>query len=205
MLSFAVVDNLDWPIVAIWIVGRVTPVDAASVNAVVVDVDEDPNADDKLRSLTQGRVTVLTNGSTAGPLPMVGRMLVLSDLASLAVATSVQQERILEAVRAFAARPDAKTGRLPKTPRKIVVPEFNAIPIAADFPPRADTPPCRALAAANYLAALWSLWLQTEDERRRRASTANGDPWMMPDGLADRQIAELPSEFAEALTILDLV
>lgn len=205
VLSFAVVDNVDWPIVATWIVSRVTPTEAASVNAVVLDTQADPRADQKLRALTRGRAAVLTAGSARAGLPLTGDVLSVMDLARLAAATEAQQERVLEAVRAFALRPNPKTGKVPKAPRKIVLPEFPTSPRESDFSPQEGTPPGRALAAANYLARVWSIWLQTEEDRRRRAFNSRGEPWMMPDHLADPEIAELPREFAETLSFQPVI
>lgn len=199
MRSVAIIDNRDATTMAIWITSRVAPTVVAHVNAVVVDLVSDLRGIEKARLLTRERAVLVTDGSTLEGLPIVGAPMMLADISTLVAETEALQRKILDAVAAFASRPDPKTGRVPAKPRKIVAPEFAASARAEDFRARETTPPMRALAAANYLARAWTLWLETDDERRRRAVDSRGRPWMMPPELASPVIAELPSSFEAGL------
>ena len=205
MPSIAIVDNKDAPTIAVWITTRVAPLAVSNVNAVVVDTAIDPQAHDKVRLLTRDRAVLLTRGSRLDGLPVEGDPLTVADIASLVSETAEEQQRILSAVAGFAMRPNPKTGHVPKKPRKIVLPEFPAAPNEFDFMPTEDTPVGRTLATANYLARAWSLWLQTDEERRKRAVDAKGRPWMMPDDMSCPQIVEVPKKFGSRLCVQALV
>jgi len=77
-------------------------------------------------------------------------------------------------------------------------PVFPVSPKAVDHLPAGDAPSGRALAAANFLAAAWTAWLKTDEERRRRtARPKTGEtPWMMPEDLNSAEVAGLPPAFA---------
>lgn len=196
MRSVAIVDNRDGSTIAVWITTRVSSLSVSNVNAVVVNTATDPGAIEKVRLLTRDRAVFLTEGSSADGLPVEGRPLTITDIATLIAETEALQQRILDAIAAFAVRPDPKTGQRPAKPRKIVSREIPVSPRQWDFKAKEDVPAMRALAAANYLARAWSLWLETDDERRKRSLDVKGRPWMMPPDLANPLIAELPCEFA---------
>lgn len=205
MPSIAIVDNKDAPTIAVWITTRVAPLVVSNANAVVVDTAIDPQAHEKVRLLTRDRTVLLTRGSRLDGLPVEGDPLTVADIAALVSETTEEQQRILSAVAGFAMRPNPKTGNVPKNPRKIVLPEFAAPPNELDFLPIDDTPVGRALATANYLARAWSLWLQTDEERRKRVANAKGQPWMMPADMSCPQIVEVPERFGSRLVVQALV
>lgn len=154
MRSVAVVDNRDGTTIAVWITTRVSPLLVSNVNAVVVDTATDPRAIEKVRLLTCGRTVLLTRGSTSNGLPADCEPHVIEDVGRLIVRTEVMQHDVLEAVA------DQR--------RKLAPPEFAAVPRESDYRPAQDTPVGRALATANYLARAWCVFLQTDDERRKR-------------------------------------
>ncbi len=96
---------------------------------------------------------------------------------------------ILEAVADYKRRTRSKT---------LTEPMFPPSPRAADFQPAEDTASQRAFTTANYLGKVWSRWLKTDEERRRRtARPKRGEtPWIMPDDLNAPEVAEFPSAFA---------
>lgn len=86
-----------------------------------------------------------------------------------------------------------------------MVPEFSRPPaFKADS---RDKPEFRALAVANYVAAVWSSWLATDEQRvRRTAEPRTGKrPWIMPEELGSPVLAAFPSEFASLVTPEPLV
>ena len=203
--SIAIIDNRDCTTVAVWISSRVTPLEVLNVNAVVVDIASDPDALEKVRLLTRGRAVMLTEGSTLDGLPVEGEPLTVDNVAGLVSETEAHQQRILAAVHAYAVRPDPKTGRAPKNPRKIVPPTFPSSPSADDYQHDQATPVSRTLATANYVGRAWSAWLLTDDERCKRAVNAPGAPWMMSHDLSDPHVADLPPGFAGRLRTQPLV
>lgn len=201
MLGFAIVDSRASGKVAVWLTSRVAPFGADHTNAVLVDFREDKEGLEKVRLLTRDRVVLLTAGSTTDGLPLESEPpTVASAAGDLATEVRRHQRRILSALREYAVRPYPKTGRIPKTPRKVTEPEFGRRPTEVDFQPMEDTPVGRALAAANYLRAVWSWWLRTDHERARRASRSDGELWM-PEGLSEPEVAELPQDLARRLRV----
>ena len=62
-----------------------------------------------------------------------------------------------------------------------------------------DQPEYRALSVANYVAAVWSAWLATDEQRVRRAINprTGTTPWIMPEALGSPELAEFPPEFGQ--------
>ena len=160
MRSVAVVDNRDGTTIAVWIIASVSALLVSNVNAVVVDTATDPRAIEKVRLLTCGRSVLLTRGSTSAGLPVDCEPRVIEDVGRLVARTEAMQQEILLAVA------DRR--------RKLAPPEFALVPHESDYRPAQDTPVGRALATANYLGRAWSVFLQTDDERRKRI--VNGGP-----------------------------
>ncbi len=160
MRSVAVVDNRDGTTIAVWITTNVSPLLVSNVNAVVVDTATDPRAIEKVRLLIYGRTVLLTRGSTSNGLPLDCEPRVIEDVGRLVARTEAMQQDVLDAVA------DQR--------RKLAPPEFAAVPRETDYRPAQDTPVGRALATANYLGRAWSVFLQTDDERRKRV--VNGGP-----------------------------
>ena len=197
MLGFAIVDRRASDKIAVWLTSRVAPLAVDHTNAVLVDPQRDSDGLETVRNLTRDRVVLLTEGSTPVGLPIDGEPLSVTAAAEdLAAEVQRHQTRVLDALNDYSLRPNPKTGRAPKSPRKVIPPEFGACPSAADFHPVENTPVGRALASANYLRAMWSWWLRTDHERARRASRPDGEPWMMPEDLAGSEVADLPDGFA---------
>lgn len=189
MRGFAVVENEADGIVVVWQTSQVEPQRAAHTNAVRIDRREDPEADRKVRSLTQGRIVLLTHGSDRAGLPVEAPPLEADDIALMVRETEDRRAQILEAVRDYGRRSRAN----------VIQPIFAASPKPEDFIRDPKTPVEHTLQTANYLAAAWSAWLVTEEERRRRTvqPRTGKTPWMMPEDLNDSGIATLPPHFAD--------
>lgn len=196
MIGFAVVDNTNPNEVAIWLVSRTSPDEVHNTNAVVVDSVNDPEASTKIGSLIADRAVLLTAGSSAETIPVTEPALATADLAELITEADLLHTQITAAVEAYAVRPDPKTGKCPKKPRPLVMPDPPAHPREDAFRPRDSQAPHRALATANYLLSMWRAWLQIESERVRRARSSKGELWMMPEELAAPEIAPFPPSFA---------
>ncbi|WP_067972891.1 hypothetical protein [Mycolicibacter icosiumassiliensis] len=201
MLGFAVVDRQpSAATTAVWLTSRVEDsrfkrdgdsdelksVRVNHTNAVVIAHD-DERYETKMRSLTADRAVVLTTG-TVSPVPFV-RPLTPDVFDVLIKATVRHQQRIDEAVEA------ARTAT-----RKLVDPDFpRAVPEL--IPGERDEPQFRALATADYVAAVWRLWLLTDAQRVRRSLPTKTKtrvlPPIMPEELCDPKLTELPPKFAE--------
>lgn len=190
MRGFVTIDNQpSSETTAVWVTTQVEPHRAGHTNAVCVDKLSDPDASRKLRSLTRDYVVLLTEGSTLDALPIDGKPLSVVDIEALVTETEDHQERITAAVAEYASKTRSNS---------LAPPTFPPSPRPRDFAPREDTVAARALQAANYVARAWTLWLATEEQRRRRTvqPRTNRTPWIMPDALNAPTVAALPPEFA---------
>jgi hypothetical protein len=192
--GFAVIDNQAGEVnIAVWLVGQVGPQRTGNVNAVMIDRNGDPRAAEKLRSLTRTQAVVLTAGSTLESLPLDGEAVTVDDLEDLIRETEDHQHRIAQAVRPYAQKTRSTS---------IVPPVFEPSSKRAHFVPMADTAPYRALVTANFLNRAWTSWLDTDEQRRRRAvhPKTNETPWMMPEDMGSPTLATLPPTFAARVT-----
>jgi hypothetical protein len=190
MSGFAVIDNRPGDDqVAVWIVGQSEAQRASNVNAVTVDRHGDPEAWEKLRSLTRTMAVVLTDASTQESLPIQGEVLTVDDVEDLVRETEEFQHRIIEAVHAHARRTRSES---------LTPPVFEPSPKRADFVPAEDTATQRAFQTANFLNRAWTTWLRTDEQRRRRTirPKTNETPWMMPADMSSPTLASLPPGFA---------
>lgn len=193
MLGFAVIDRRPSAMeTAIWLTSRVAEARVNHTNAVIIDHGDEDYAK-KVRSLVADRVIVLTADSV---VPMeFAHPVSLSVFADLIAETIAYQQRIGEAIAA--ARNSKRKFTDPDFPRQ--VPSLEAA--------EPDDPAHRALATANYIADCWEFWLRTDQQRVRRTVNAKtGEPpGIMPPGLDDLELTELPPRFGvvaqpEALT-----
>ncbi|MGW5454756.1 hypothetical protein [Nocardia sp. NPDC003979] len=185
VLGFAVVDrHPPYEFTAIWLTDRTTDDFVRNTNAVVIPHD-DPDHDKKVRSLTWGRAVVLTEG-TDPPL-VFSHALRIEAFDDLIRQTADQQERICAAITDYSRRKRTK----------LVVPSF--LPVPEIGTPERDEPQCRALWVADYIGAVWSAWLFTEEQRVRRTTSPKSreTPWIMPADLNSPTIADFPVDFAE--------
>ncbi len=183
MLGFAVVDRLpSGDTTAVWLTSRVEPDRAEHTNAVTLS-DSDPDWDRKFRSLIADRIALLTPGSDAPSF--------LCNAVSVEVLENFRREidqlqsRIVDAVTEYSERTRSKN---------LVRPTFSPTPSPDDLDLSSRNPALRALATANLLQRLWTCWLVTEEQRRRRSiDPKNGtSPWIMPEDMSAAAIAELP-------------
>jgi hypothetical protein len=174
--------------IAVWITSR-EALQAQNGNAVVIDAARDPQAVEKVRSLTRCCAVLVTDGSVLDGLPVQGDPLTLADVSALVESTKEHQQAILEAIAEF------KRGGGSKGHKE---PTFPEVPHADDFVPSEDTPSHRAFMTANYIGKAWTAWLKTDEERRRRtARPKTGDtPWMMPVEMNSPKVAVFPPAFA---------
>jgi hypothetical protein len=186
MLGFAIVDRQPTASsTAVWLTSHIEGSRVNHTNAVVISHDDEGH-DAKVRSLTIDRAVVLTHG-TIPPVPFV-HALGVDAFDGLVDQTSAHQRVIADAIADYAAR---------TRNRNLVMPDF---PKAHKFTiDQRDEPAYRALSVANYVAAVWTAWLATDDQRVRRTTDprTGKPPWIMRDGLADPVLAELPAEFAD--------
>lgn len=183
--------------VVVWVVGRNPdqPLRPRSTNAVVIERGDERLAA-KVYALTRDCVVVATPGSDPAVATYDGEHLTLDNFEVLLAATQTHREAINEALSMYAVRPNPKTGKAPASPRKITRPVFLSLPKWSDFEPREISVTAQALAAANYVGAVWHAWLATDNER---ASRVESPPRMTPE-LSDPQVAEFPAAFARLLT-----
>lgn len=188
--------------IAVWITSRRGERTVAHGNAIVVDLAQDPHAAEQVHAITRQCALLLTDGTDLERVPLAGTALDLAALDDLVAETLAHQARILDAIDQYAVRPDPLTGKAPRTPRPILRPALPDAPHRAAFQPFADTPAQRALAVANYLARVWTMWLATDEARRSRCTGPQGEsPWMMPDELSSPVIATFPPRFAARLDV----
>jgi hypothetical protein len=139
-----------------------------------------------VRNLTADRAVVLTNGSTP-PLPFA-HALSVDAFDGLLDETSGHQQLIADAVAGYAARTKN---------RNLTTPEFSAAPqLKIDS---RDEPAYRTLSVANYVAAVWSAWLATDEQRVRRTINprTGTPPWIIPEALGSPALAEFPPKFGQ--------
>lgn len=179
------------PTWALWVTTRVEVARAAASNAVELAAT-DPESIDKVRALTRSMLVVGTEGSDLQGLPLDNAPMVVADVGQLVSETRRLQDALLVAIESYRRRVRSKA---------IKDPELVPLPSVDDFPPVADTAVYRALATANFVASAWSAWLSTEVERTKRTINPRTglSPWMMPDGLAARDITAFPSALIHRL------
>jgi hypothetical protein len=186
VLGFAIVDRQSTAdATAVWLTCREGS-RVSHTNAVVIPND-DERYDVRLWNLTADRAVVLTNGTT--PSRPFDYALGIDAFDGFLDETAGHQQLIEDAVADYAARTKNKN---------LVTPEFPRSRPTLDVDPR-DEPEFRALSVANYIAAVWSAWLATDEQRVRRAINprTGTTPWIMPEALGNPELAEFPPEFAE--------
>src|SRR5262245_48649589 len=198
-LGIATIDRQPYSCtIAVWLTTRSMPLEARHTNAVVIDLVNDPLATKKVRSLTRCYVVLATEGSSLDGMPIDGKPMTVADMAGLLAEAEAQQVRILAAVDEF------KQGT---RSRNLVEPTFPVSPNVEDFVPAEDTASSRALATANYLRRVWTVWLKTDEQRRRRTvqPKTGKTPWIMPAALNGSIVPDFPAEFARRLRVQPLV
>lgn len=183
MLGFAIVDRQPASdATAVWLTTRVEDTRANHTNAVVMANDDERYAD-KIWALTADRAVVLTDGTS--PPATFENPLTVESFARLISEALDYQKRIGDAVAA---------ARTPK--RKLVDPDFPRT-IPELVPDERDEPQFRALAAANYIANVWSFWLLIDEQRVRRTTDARTGkpPGLMPPELGDLTLSMFPPAF----------
>ncbi len=187
MLGFAVVDRQTKArTTAIWLTSREGS-RVIHTNAVVLAHD-DERYDDKVWALTADRAVVLTSGST--PPREFEHALGVDVFDGFIEEIAARQQLIEDTVAAYAAKTKNKN---------LVIPEFpRTRPKLAKLSAR-DQPEHRALAVANYISAVWSAWLATDEQRVRRAINprTGTTPWIMPEELGSAELAEFPPDFGQ--------
>lgn len=194
MLGIVTVDRqLDGYPSAIWVTNQSAPTEASHSNAVVLDVDEDPSALAKIRSLTRGNIVVKTAGSDIRDLSIEGGGRVLADIQEMVQETRLFQREIRQLVADYRKR----------TRTSLVDPDFPTPPDPREFHATSDVPHMRALALANYVVAAWTCWLKIDEERRRRTvqPRTGNSPWIMPEDLNSQEPAVLPRNFAQRVVV----
>lgn len=176
--------------IAVWVTKRTEPLRADNTNAVVIDAASDPHAMAKVHSLTRGRAILVTDGSVVDDLPIDGKPATMADIDDLVIATQSHRQAIVDAVRAYKKRTRSAS---------VKEPTFSVIPTPADFAPADDTATQRALNAANFAGRVWTAWLRTDEERRRRTvrPKTGESPWMMPEALNSQEIAPIPDALVD--------
>lgn len=184
MLGFAIVDRHPTATAtAVWLTTHVGGTTVQHTNAVVIGADDDEYAQ-KLYSLTADRIVVLTPGSSVDGV--FEHAVDVGTLDDLVAETTARQQHIDKAITDYMASTKKKN---------LVIPEYPSPP----RPPiqTQTTPALRALAVANYVAAVWSGWLVTEEQRLRRTTDPRTGtaPWIMPKELAEPEVSQFPQQF----------
>lgn len=175
--------------IAMWQTSRVGAYRVQHVNAVVLDVSEDPDWWHKVEQFTAGTAVLLTPG-TRCIVDIDGAPLSISDVAELVDETSERAASITDAVARY---------RVEKRAYGLVEPTFPRSPGRETFALEEKTPEAEARAIADYLAAAWEMWLRVDEERRRRTvqPKTGTTPWIMPVELNSPDVADFPARFQE--------
>jgi hypothetical protein len=183
--------------IAVWITGR-ADITASHTNAVVIDVTTDPDAMEKVRSLSRCCVVLSTEGTKLDGLPIDGDPLTRADVSDLLTEAEESQRRILDAITAYKRRTRSNS---------LVEPTFPPSPSLNQFKPETDEPSARAFATANYVRSAWTVWLSTDEERRRRTvqPRTGTSPWIMPEEMNGSTVPDFPARFASRLREQELV
>ena len=198
MLGFAVVDHrAESGTAAVWLTNRLAASRADHGNAVTIDLGLDVDALRKIHALTRDRLVVLTEGSTAEGLPITTETLSVDDVGILVAETVEHQGRIVDAIDAYAERTRKKN---------LVRPAFREPLSPGSFEPTKDTATQRAFQTANFVARVWTEWLTTDDERRRRAVNpqTKKSPWIMPAEMGSPDVADFPALFIARFAVQPL-
>lgn len=176
---------------AIWVTSR-RNLTADHMNAVVIDSSRDPDSTEKVRSLTRCSVVLATEGTVLDDMPIDGDPLMTSDLSALLKETEDTQQAILDAI---------STHKRKTRSSSLLSPTFPASPVLDGFRPETDDASARAFATANYVRAVWTIWLSTDEERRRRTTQprTGASPWIMPDSMNGPIVPDFPPRFASRL------
>ena len=182
--------------IAVWVTSSAAQAGAGHVNAVVMPADAS-DTHEKIRSLTRCCVVLATDGSTLEGLPIEGNVLHAADLADLLAETEKHQSRIIQAISEYRAKTRSVVSR----------PTFPDWPDRRDFWPDGHTAAAHAFATANYLQAVWSVWLKSDDERLKRTvqPRTGVTPWIMPEDMNQPTTPPFPPEFASRFTEQALV
>lgn len=178
-------------IVAVWLTYR-TDLNADHGNAVVIDTANDPDAMEKVRSLTRSAAVLITDGTVLDGLPIEGEPLTVSDITALLTEVEATERSILDAITAYKKRTRSSS---------LIEPTFPSAPSVDRLKPERDDAPARALATADYMRRVWSVWLRTDEERRRRTiqPRTGQTPWIMPDSMNAPTVSDFPTGFASHL------
>lgn len=186
MLGFAIVDRQPKAdATAVWLTCREGS-QVGHTHAVVIPND-DERYDVRVWNLTADRAVVLTKGTT--PSRSFEYALGIDVFDGFIDETAAHQQLIEAAVADYAAQTKNKN---------LIAPEFPRTRPALTVDSR-DQSEFRALAVANYVAAVWAAWLATDEQRVRRAVNprTGTTPWIMPDALGSPEISEFAPKFAE--------
>lgn len=177
--------------IAVWITTR-GGAQASNTNAVVIDIEGDPDAVKKVRSLSRCCAVLATDGTTLDGLPIEGEPLSVADVNVLLDEVEAQQARILKAITEYKRRTRSKA---------LIEPTFPARPAHEAFKPTEDTASQRAFTTANFVGKAWSTWLKTDEERRRRTEQpkTGKTPWIMPEEMNSATVPDFPEQFASRL------
>lgn len=192
MLGIATIDRqAGSDTIAVWITGR-EGLTAHHHNAVVIEAASDPDAMRKVRSLTRRHVVLVTDGTVLDGLPLEGKPLTVPDVGDLAAVSEKMRARILDAFADYVARNRSSSP---------VGPSFPQVPSLGRFQPERDDAAARAFAVANFLKAVWTAWLGTDEERRRRTvqPRTGQTPWIMPDSMNQPTVPDFPAEYLDRL------
>lgn len=176
--------------VVVWLTKLIEPLRADHTNAVSIDFTSDEKASEKVHSLTRGCAVLATPGSDLDGLPLDTS----EDIEALVAATKEHQAAILDAIGAYKKRTRSMN---------LKEPEFPKTPVAQDFTAIDDSPSQRTLSLANFAARAWTVWLKTDEERRRRTvhPSTGKSPWVMPEGLDSLRVEVLPNVLADRVHV----
>ncbi|HET7386191.1 MAG TPA: hypothetical protein VFJ19_05940 [Nocardioidaceae bacterium] len=179
--------------IAVWVTNRDGDgTQVTNTNAVVIDANADPNAVEKVRSLTRCCVVMATDGTTLDGLPIEGKPLAVADVAALLEEVEAHQTRILDAITDYKGRTRSKA---------LTDPTFPPLPVREHFTPKEDTASQRAFTTANFIGRAWRAWLCADEERRRRTvqPKTGKTPWIMPEDMNAATVPDFPEDFAGRL------
>ena len=193
--------TIDWQpdadAAAVWVTSR-TGLNVGHHNAVTVDFAADSDAERKVHQLTRSSWVLLTDGSVLPEDFIVGDALRVADLHDWIGETLALQEAVRQAIAAYKKRTRSAS---------MTDPVFVAPPEADVFITDNDSPKGRTFGTANFLQRVWSQWLRTDEERRRRTvqPRTGASPWVMPAELNADTVADFPSRLADRVVVQPVV
>lgn len=182
---------------AVWVTRR-RGLEVGHVNAVRVDFTTKKDAKETIHALTRCSGVLLTKGSSLPPDFVDGSPLSVDDLTGFLMEVTDLRAAVLDAIDHYKRRTRSTS---------MTVPIFEPAPdVSASLSDRDDAT-ARAFGTANYMQRLWTQWLRTDEERRKRTvqPRTGATPWVMPAEMNSDVVSDFPPRFADRVVVQPVV